>query len=428
MRILSRKTKITLLFLVLTVFLFTLRAEAEEISLTLEEAVTIAFRDNRELLIKAEDVKKAMAKVSEAQAGLLPSLSFIGGLYYNRGYYTKDITQYNTQTTLKQYLYQGGKTINSIEQNKYKTKVSEAILDKTRLELALNVINSFYSYLLAQDFREVNKGILDNSRQHLKTLEERYQSGQASESEILKIKESLASVEEAYEFSANQAETSQVLLKNLLYLDQKIQVQPMGDFVYQPQEISYDEAFLKAMQNRPEIRQYEAQVKADRKGIEVARAENRPSIYASWDYYTRSHGLGALPEKNWNDSDTLGVTMSWPVFDGWATRAKVEQAIVDLRSSQLNKGKAIRDVALDLKNAYLGLKDAIAKIKTSESDILVYQDDLSGSQEKYRQGIASFLDLDDANLRYNISQFNRRQAIYDYIVAKANFEKATGGF
>ncbi len=428
MRILSRKTKITVLFLAIAILLAALTAEAEEISLTLEEAVAIALRDNRDLLIKAEDVKKAKAKVSEAQAGLFPSLSFTGGWTYTRGYYTKEISQYNTQTTFKQYLYKGGKTVNSMEQNKYKTKVSEAILDKTRLELALSVIKSFYSYLLAQDFREVNKGILDNTRQHLKSLEERYQSGQASESEILKIKESLAGVEEAYELSANQAQTCLVLLKNLLYLDEKLQVQPKEEFLYQPQEISYDEAFLKAMQNRPEIRQYEAQVKADRKGIEVAKADNRPNIYASWDYYSRSHGLGALPEKNWNDYNIVGMTLSWPIFDGWATRAKVEQAIADLRSSQLNKQKAIRDVALDLKNAYISLKDAIAKIKTSESDILVYQDNLSGAKDKYRQGIVSFLDLDDTNLRYNISQFNRRQAIYDYIVAKANFEKATGGF
>jgi outer membrane protein TolC len=428
MRTLSRKTKVTFLILALAILLWALTAEAEEIPLTLEEAIGIALRDNRDLLIKAEDVKKAKAKVNEAWSGLLPGLNFTGGWTYNRGYYNKDISQYNTQTTLKQYLYKGGKTVNSIAQNKYKTEVSGAILDKTKLELVLNVVKSFYSYLLARDFREVNRGILDNTRQHLRALEERYQNGQASESEIFKIKESLASVEEAYELSANQAESSLVLLKNLLYLDDKLQVQPRGDFVYQPQEISYDEAFLEAMQKRPEIRQYESQIKADRRGIEVAKAEGRPNIYASWDYYSRSHSIvGTVSEKNWYDYNIIGLTFSWPLFDGWATRAKVEQAIVDLRTSQLNKEKAIRDVALDLKNAYISLKDAIAKIKTTESDILVYQDNLSGAKEKCQQGIASFLDLDDANLRYNISQFNRRQAIYDYIVAKANFEKATGG-
>ncbi len=428
MRILSRRTKFVLLFLAASSLLSVVTAKAEEISLTLEEAVAIALRDNRDLLIKAEDVKKAKAKVDEARAALFPSLDFTGGWAYTRGYYSKDISQYNTQTTFKQYLYKGGKTLNSIEQNKYKTEVSQAILDKTRQELVLSVSKSFYSYLLARDFAQVNKEILDNTREHLKTLNERYQSGEASESEILKVKESLAGVEEAHELSVNQAETSLILLKNLLYLDEKLQVEPRGEFLYQPKEISYDEAFLKAMQSRPEIRQYESQVKADRKGIEVARSESRPNIYASWDYYNRSHGLGTPPQKNWNDYSVVGVTFTWPIFDGWATRAKVEQAIRDLRASQLNKEKSVRDVALDVKNAYISLKDAIAGIKTSESDILVYQDGLTGSREKYQQGIASLLDLDDASLRHNISQFNRRQAVYDYIIAKVNFEKATGGF
>jgi len=402
---------------------------AESTTLTVDEAIAIALRDNRELLIKAGDLKKAKAKISEAQAGLFPTLDITGSWTYAVDYYTKDFSQYSTQATAKQYLYKGGKTTNSIAQNKYKLEVSRALLDKAKLETALSVVKSFYAYLLAKDLAQVNKEIFDNAGQHLKSLEERYLSGQASESEILKIKESLSGVEEAYQLSAGQAETSLVLLKNLLYLDEKLIVKPQGEFLYQPKEINYDEAFLKAMQSRPEIRQYEAQIKADTKGIGVAKAGNRPNIYASWDYYTRSHAVaGTASEKNWNDYSIAGVTFSWPIFDGWATRAKVEQAIVDLRSSRLNKEKALQDVTLDLKNAYVGLKDAIAKIKTSESDIIFYQDDLSGVKEKHQQGIASFLDLDDANLRYNISQFNHRQAIYDYIVAKANFEKATGGF
>jgi outer membrane protein TolC len=48
-------------------------------------------------------------------------------------------------------------------------------------------------------------------------------------------------------------------------------------------------------------------------------------------------------------------------------------------------------------------------------------------QEKYKKGLSSLLDSSDAALKYAISLFNRKQAIYDYIVAKFNFDKATGG-
>ncbi|MFA4984830.1 MAG: TolC family protein [Candidatus Omnitrophota bacterium] len=403
-------------------------AYSEEVSLTLDEAVAIALRDNRDVLIKTEDVKKAKSGITEAKSALYPSFTFSGGWSYTRGYYDKDISQYETQGSLKQYLFRGGKTVSGIAENRYKTEVSEAILDKARLDIIVDVSRSFYAYLLARELAELNKGILNNTEAHLASLEERYQGGEVSESEILQVRESLASVKEAWELSVSQTETSLILLKNLLYVDEKTEIKPEGDFIYAPKEISYDEAFLKAMQQRPEIRQYEAQVKADKEGVKVARADALPNAYASWDYYSRSHAVvSTINTKNWNDYNILGVSFEWPVFDGWSTRAKVEEAIVELKRSQLGKEKVIRDVALDIKNAYINLKDSISRIRTSDANIVYYKDNLSVIKEKYRQGIASFLDLDDASLSYRISEFNRKQSIYDYIVAKINFERASGG-
>jgi outer membrane protein TolC len=83
--------------------------------------------------------------------------------------------------------------------------------------------------------------------------------------------------------------------------------------------------------------------------------------------------------------------------------------------------------ALELKNAYLSLKNAIARIDSTESDLKVYKDNFIIVKEKYDQGIASTLDINDANLKFNVSMFNKKQAIYDYIVANSNFDKATGG-
>ena len=416
-----------ILFIIISILLFPCILKAEEISLTLDEAVAIALRDNRDILLKTEDIKKAKEKIAEAKASLFPTLSFTGGWTNTRGYYSKDLAQdYSTQTTLKQYLYKGGKTINTIKQNEYKFAVSEAILDKTKLETVLNVKKGFYTLLLAQEFNNLNKVILDNTQAHLKTMEERFQGGEASESDILRIKESIASVEGAYEASLNQAEASQSLLRNLLYLDEKVQIKPDAQFIYEPREIAYDEAFLKAMQTRPEIRQYEAQIKADKKAIEIAKADNRPNIYASWDYYSRSH-ISATTAKNWNDYNVMGLTFSWPVFDGWQTKAKVEQAIVDLKETQLTREKTIKDIALELKNAYLSLKNAIAQIKATESEVKVYSDNLASVKQKYQQGIASFLDTNDANLKYAVSIFNKKQAVYDYIIATSSFDKATGG-
>ena len=417
--------KIFLAFLIF-VFIWPGLLQAEEVSLTLDEAISLALRDNRDILLKVEDVRKAKEKISEGQAGLFPTLNFTGGWTDTRGSLSKDLGQTTTQATLKQYLYKGGKTINTIQQNKYKLDVSEALLEKTKIETVLNVKKAFYTFLLANEFYNLNKGILDNTEQHLDTLGARYQNGQASSSDILRVQESIGGVEQVYASSLNQVESAQALLRNLLYLDEAVKIIPNAQFVYEPIDIAYDEAFLKAVETRPEIRQYSAQEQVDKRSIEIAAADNRPSIYASWDYYSRSH-VSATTTRSWNDYNVIGLTFSWPIFDGWATKAKVEQAIIDLKETQLLKEKTVKDVASELKNAYLDLKNAIAKIKSIQVQVDLYKDTLSVTEEKYKAGLLSLLDLNDTSLGYEVALFNQRQAIYDYILAKARFDKAMGG-
>jgi outer membrane protein TolC len=400
----------------------------DEVVLSLEQAIGLALRDNRNILLKAEEVKKAKLKIAESRASLLPSASITGGWTDTRGYYSKDTGQTSAGTSAKLYLYRGGKTINTIKYNGFNLEVATALLDKTKLEILLQVERAFYTLFLAKEYSELNKNILDNTRGYLEMINARYTSGEASESDVIRIKESLSSVEKAYEVSLNQVESGQALLKNLLFLAEDIEIKPQGEFVYEEKEVAYDEAFLMAMKNRPEIRQYLAQEQAAKKNVEISRAEGRPTIYASWDYYSRSHALSATGvNKNWNDYNTLGITFSWPIFDGWATKAKVEQAIVDLKETELNKEKTVKDIAAELKNAYLDLRNAIAKIKSAQTQVNLYKDTLSVVEAKYKEGIASSLDLDDAQLGYEVSLFNQKEAIYDYVLAKASFDKATGG-
>lgn len=416
------------IFFIIFILFCPLVLRAEELTLSLDEAIAIALRDNRDILLQAKEVEKAKAKIAEARAGLWPTFTAYGGWAYTTGAYNNDKGQFATQLNATQYLYRGGSVINTIKYDGHKLESAQAVLDKVKLNSILYVQNAFYTLLLSVDFSGINKGILENTKEHLEYLRARYKNGESSESDILKIESSLSSIEEAYTASVNDIEAAEALLRNLLYLDESVKIKAVGEFKYQPQEVEYDAAFLKAMQNRPEIRQYEAEEKAQAKAVDINKASNRPSIYASWDYYSNSHVLGPQgPEANWNDSNIIGVGFSWPIFDGWLTKSKVEQAIVGLKQTQLLKEKSIKDIALELKDAYLGLKNALAKINSAEKDLVFYKDIVSVYKTKYQDGMASLLDLHDATLGYEVSLFNQKQAIYDYLIAKDNFDKATGG-
>jgi len=215
-------------------------------------------------------------------------------------------------------------------------------------------------------------------------------------------------------------------------LEKDTVIKPVGEFSSEARDVAFDEAFLKALKERPEIRQLDARVKMAGENIEVAKANARPSVYASWDYYSTSRlgggiVVGATPIKNWNDYNVIGITVSWPVFDGWMTRAKVDQALIEVKSMQLAKDKTAKAVALDVKTAYVELASALAKTKSVAEESRVYKDNLSVIGEKHKAGFASQLDLHDAQLSFRVALFTQVQANYDYLIAKIKFDKATGG-
>src|SRR3989338_2269828 len=195
-----------IIFTALFIFIFPgfVRAE-EKILLNIDEAILMALRSNRDIRLKTEDVKKAKLKIKEAQASLFPTLDLSSGWSLTRNLYAKDISSNTAQASLKQYLYKGGKTLNTIDQNEYKFAVANFLLQEAGLETVLSVKKAFYTLLLADEFSDLNKMILENTSAHLELIRARYDNGQTSESDILKIKESLESVEEAYEASLNQA-------------------------------------------------------------------------------------------------------------------------------------------------------------------------------------------------------------------------------
>ena len=415
-----------ILFIAAFILAIPLFCKAEEISLTLDEAVTLALRDNRAVLLKVEDVKKAKYGINEAQAALYPTLNATGAWFYNRGLFNKDVGVYTAIVGVRQILYTGGKVVNALKVSEYAYESAQAVLDQTKQDTVYMVKASYYTLLLSRHLAALNKTMLENTQEHARFIQARYGSGQASASETLNMKSALSSMQQAYDSARGQAETAQEVLRNLLYLDTGVMIAPSTQFKYEQQELAYDKAFIKAMQARPEIRQVEAQRKIFSHSLEAAKAGNRPTISAAWDYFYRSSALTDASH-NPNDYNAVGIIVSWPVFDGWLTKSKVAKAIVDVKQGELTREKLLKDIVLDVKTAYVALSDAIEKMKSIEDQVFVYKDTVQVMQKKFNDGIASSLDVHDAMLAYDISIFNQTQALYDYLTAKAAFDKATGG-
>jgi outer membrane protein len=408
-------------------------AFAQETRLSVDEAIALALRENRTILITEQDVAKARQALKESQAGMFPSLTASGTWSHTKGLYAdKDSQLIAGALAVRQPLYQGGRIISTIRFSEASVEVARAVLDAEKLTLVALVRKAYYSAVLAKALVALDRAIKDNTEQHRALIYEKYKNGHLPETEILQIDAALSSVNQEYEASTYQEEIALNTLKNIIALDPGMQVSVDAELYCDPKDVAFEEAFLQAFARRPEIRQYDAQVAAAQSSVGIARAGSRPSVEASWDYYMRSRsgiatsGFSAGP-KNWNDYQVVGLSVSWPIFDGWGSRAKVEKALVDVRQAQLMKSRGAQDISYDVKNSYLALREAIARLGAADDDIKVYKVHYDTMIEQQGKGIASGLDVSDAALKYEVSLFNHKQAVYDYLVSYSDFERATGG-
>jgi outer membrane protein len=405
-----------------------LPAQAQEVSLSLDEALALGMRQNQSVKLSLDEVLRARAALGEASSERLPSVNAAGSLTHTMGLYDKDVRSIKTDIGVSQVLFAGGRIINTISFAEQGVVIAQAVLEGAKLEAALQIRKAFFACLLAEKLEAVNKHILSNAQAHFAAVKARYDAGQASRSDLLRVEQSLASVQQAYEASRNQRIQAQAFLQTVLALQPGVLIVPKGELSYQPQEVAFDEALLAAMRSRPEIRRYEALEKQAKASVGIAKSGSRPTVSAAWDYYSSSTpALATSSARAWNDHQIAGITVSWPVFDGWAAKRRVEQALSEVSQAQTLREKAALDIALDVKTAYLGLRDAVEAIKASEAEVALYRDAQQVSSRRFQAGEMSVLEADDAQLRFEIAVFNGDQALYEYSVAKAAFEKATGG-
>jgi len=157
----------------------------------------------------------------------------------------------------------------------------------------------------------------------------------------------------------------------------------------------------------------------------MAKSGWRPQINANAGYDFRSNNWGNMINKshnNWN----VGLTFSLAVFDGFSTKAKVDAAKVRYNQAVLTKENLVEQIAVDVRQACLDLKQAEAVINSQKDNVGQAKEALEIAKISYDNGEAKNLDVLDAQVSLGQIQTNLSQGIYDYLMAQAELERTLG--
>jgi len=420
---------------------------AAKIKLTLDTAIAIALDQNRDVMIADKERFKADAQVNEAWAGALPQFSLAAGFtrnfmlpvlflppntVFNPGNSTLALelgskNSYLLGAYISQTLFNRkigvaldiAHTYNDFVQDGYRA---------TTQNVTLTVKKAFYAVLLARELTKAIREGLEVVRSNVENVRAQYAHGSAAEYDLLRAEvefantePSLISVENSYVLSVNS-------LKNVLAIPQETEVEVGGGLSFDdvPAE-AMEEARRNVLSANPAIRQLALQEQMLDMNISIERANNFPtlSLVGTYQYQTQDNTF-KFNNYLWATSLNVGVQLSFPVFDGFRTSARTEQATIDRDMAHYARLKAEEGLKIQLQAAELRMAEAKKRIAGQERSIAQSEKAVKIAQTRYKSGVGTQLELMDSRVAMTRARATYAQALYDFLVAKAEWENAAG--
>lgn len=407
---------------------------------TLPESISIAVLNNKAIQMQQEEVDYARANILDAKSAFLPVLNAAFGYTHTEslppifsiGAQRKDPSIYIGYVndnlfnlTLNETVYNGGADIANLKQARLGLKVQEETLRAGRLEVEFETKRLFYGLLLAYETRRIAMDLVEQAKAHYALTEAMYRQGTASKFDLLQSKVQVSRVIPQLVNAEAAIDLIKEEFKKLLSLDMRKDIAIDGMLEAKEMPLTEDAFLSEAFQKRPEIRLKLLGIDVQKWGIEFARAGWLPQITANANYYYRSNDLGNMVNPrhyNWS----LGVKAAINVFDGFATKAKVDEAKAMYRKAVIEKVDVEDQTALDIKDACLNMIKAKAIIDSQKDVIVEAKEALRLSEVRFQNGVGINLDVFDSEVALAEVEQNLAQGKYDYIVAKAALDRTIG--
>ena len=177
---------------------------------------------------------------------------------------------------------------------------------------------------------------------------------------------------------------------------------------------------------RPEFLQIAAQKGVLDAAARLERANYLPSVtaFGQGGYNAQAGDLKAW-DAGWVGSAYTGLKLKVPIFTP-TIKPAIQQLEVSRRQLNLQNDYLQRMVVTEIESATINLRDARDRYGNQQTNIAAAERSLTLTRSRWKTGLSKLSDVSDAELALNQTQTNRLQALYDYLIAGIEMEKALG--
>lgn len=407
-------------------------------TVTLKQAIEFALQNKADALKAKLDITNADAKILEAKAGALPKVTGNANITYNpiiqevslagqtfkMGQPWVAVAGVQLQQALfNQQVFIGLKAAKSTKE------FYQLNANLTEEQIIERVSNAYFQVFTAQEQKNTLESSYSSTEKVRNVIKSLYDNGLSKKIDLDRTNVNLTNIETNIKQSNNGITQAENALKFYMGMPIETKIQLVQeDMAVTPHllddTVNTDERTeVKVLLKNKELLEYQ-------KKATIANYYPTVNLTANYNW----QGLGEkFPLTNgsskgvmWSDYSAIGLGINIPIFNGFATKAKVQQNQIDIDKLEID----IKDTKLGLDQAYQNAKaqieNSLATLESQKANVKLAEDVLADTKSNYQYGLATLTDLLEAENSLVQAKNNYTRAILDYKIAEVQYYKSKG--
>jgi len=398
---------------------------------TLEECVRYALDNNISIKQSELDLKTSDVEKLESIGSFLPSLSGTSNYSINTGANINPATNQFNNETFKSFsanvnagvtLFNGLSNWRIFQRAKLNKVANTYKLDKMKDDIMLSVANYYLEILSSKEQVKVLQNQNKITKENITRTNELINAGTLPAGDIFELQATDATQEQQIITAQNNLFISKIALCQLLLLpdyinfdvvDEAFEIEMSSVLEENPQAI-----FIKAKEAVNDIKIAASNLEVAKKDVQISQSAYMPTLSGFLGYNARwseSTPLSFADQLSIFDGTAIGLQLSVPILNGFATRGRVQRSKIATERSEYLLKQAELDLETNVYKAYNDVVNAKksfeAATKTSEARKLAFE----FSKERFDVGLQNSFDFSQSSIAFDNAQSDVVRAKYDYI-------------
>ncbi|AQX13002.1 transporter [Elizabethkingia meningoseptica] len=422
------------------------QANAQQ-TISLKNAIQYALQNKADAVKAQLNVRNSDYQIAEAKAGALPTVTGTGALNYNPilqktplpgdligqpgtvvmvpfgQKWNSNIGVSLQQALFNQQVFVGLKAAKTTKEfyqiNKQLTE--EQIIEK--------VSTAYYQVFSQQQKLEAVESSYESTLKARNIIKSLFDNGLAKKVDLDRTNVNLTNLE-----------TNRSQLKNAVTLQENALKFYMGMPIEEPISLVKDDVQIDSQlltdqintDNRTEVKVLEKRKQLLQYNVEATKAAYYPTLSLIGNYAWQGFGpkFPIGPGKSqgvyWSDYASVGLSLNIPIFNGFLTKSKVDQAKIQLETLEQDLKDTKLSMSMEYRNAKAQMENSLDAIKNQTANMELAQTVLDNTRSNYQYGLATLTELLDAENALVQAKNNYSNSLYDYKIAEVQMYKAKG--